>query len=332
MSSAKPSPLSQTTNALVHNVVVSPQKTGAKYGLYRKCPTVPFLPIQTPPDSPISRPESYEIQSPVFHFDSFKQAPPLVIHRVSHPYGTKATYDFPRSPHPSFENSPNYSESPNNKARSRVSSPATTSSSPNIATRALINNFPFSVSAQTYSDEKVVESVPNAVLLSSTATAATVSNKSSLGPETAKGVDNAQNLTVNHQRGLGILTSMDSTEQNVGADPAATMKRKRPSHLFSIPEEDMQSRSSKSFRRLSSANSTAAWRTSWNTASGDVGITFAAVSVPSARSGVVDDDHLLVEEADDGEEGSRACLIGLLEELEEWGCEWVENNDITGPP
>lgn len=316
---------SRLSQVLEDKIIASPSKLKTKYALYRKSPPS-FLPIQTPPDTPLS--ETPPNQNTVFRFADTKQtSSSLAVQRISHPYA-QHPYDFPVSPR---EHSPNYSESsPITRYFSPLSSPTATSPRPTSLLKRALNNSPFfsSVSASSYPEKKVVESAPKLApfagnVVSSpyeyvpehTPDTSPYDLASPLVPEPRTPAIASQNLSVHDQRGLGI-----TEEQEKGAK---SKQRRRPSLLFSIPEEDMQSQSSKSFNRLSSANSTTTWRNSWNTACGDIGLAITTVSAPPASGGLGDDGHL----GDDGEEGSRACLMGLLEELEEWGCEWVDNAD-----
>jgi hypothetical protein len=81
-----------------------------RYSLLRRAPPIPpFLPIQTPPDSPIlvEPKEASPTGDFVFHFHTPE---PLTVHRrMSHPYArlpadpsTSATSEFPRSPSQEF--------------------------------------------------------------------------------------------------------------------------------------------------------------------------------------------------------------------------------------
>lgn len=301
---AKLSPLSQT---LQDSPIASPSKLKTKYALYRKN-SGSFLPIQTPP-------LSVTTSNTNFGFTRTKKTS-LMVQHMPHPYA-QPSYDFPVSPR---EQSSNYSDtSPISKYFSPLSPSAAASPRSSNHIRR-ISPFFSSVSVNSPSTKRAVPKIiPGGTAHKFTAEHAhgtTYEFTSPLESEPCTASAASQTLSVHDKCGLGITEELEKPKQ-----------RKRPSLLFSIPEEDcMQSRSSKSFKRLSNANSTQTWRNSWNTTCGDVGIAITTVSTP-VRSGGLSEDGLSSLGCDDGEEGSRACLMGLLEELEEWGCEWIDNTD-----
>jgi hypothetical protein len=327
-----------------------------------------FLPIQTPPDSPLTAGDSLPIHNTVFHFASRQDSSSVIVQHISHPYAeSRPIYDFPRSPQHSYDSkrSPSINGSPINSEYPFKSPLLNNHTRRNLIARGmnLSNGSPFfsSVSSNTSplcSDKTVIETTPPAnvklIPFSSTGTAKIVSDRTRSIPNYAFGatpsipyefsslldyescfspsashrptLNDLQDLVTLAGDGLGKLSEVRGD----------TSETRAPAVLFPILEEDIQSRSSMSFNRLSTAN-TASRRTSDYTAYGDVGIAVTALSGSSvsittrmdfAREidlGVVEDD-VFAGVGEDGEE-SRACLMGLMEELEEWGCEWVNNEE-----